>query len=88
MACSECSRLVGTGLKNRALRREMKAMQRVADQVFSALCESAAAQALGELWGSGEFECGPQDYVTIVETCLTALRDSRKAAPNLMVVSA
>lgn len=45
------------------------------DELFTALCETnpAAEQAMGELWGSGEFDCGPQDYEYIVMRSIEAV---------------
>lgn len=68
MACEECLRRERVGLRLRATRRQ-------ADKIFKALCDNGAAEALGELWASGYLQCGPEDYPTMVETCLTALRE-------------
>lgn len=64
------SREESMGLRNRALRRQM-------DSLFTALCNSdtEAESAMGELWGSGLFDCGPQDYEYMVERCIAAVRE-------------
>lgn len=33
-----------------------------------------AEEAFGELWGSGEFDCGPNEYDAMVEDSVNALR--------------
>lgn len=62
---------------NGMLRRQFQRQQTSADEVFVSLCDvdKGAELAMGELWGSGEFDCGPQDYDFIVERCLAAIRD-------------
>lgn len=66
------SREESMGLRNRALRRQM-------DSLFRTICDTKtgieAETAMGELWGSGLFDCGPQDYAYIVERCLVAIRE-------------
>lgn len=68
---------------NRILRRITKILRRrivhgaaYTDEVFTALCETnpAAEQAMRELWGSGEFDCGPQDYEFLVKHSIYAVR--------------
>jgi hypothetical protein len=69
-----------SGLMNRRLRRWLHATHEEADELFRALCtddEVRAEAAMGELWGSGDFDCGPQDYAFIVERCLEALSVTR-----------
>ena len=72
---------------NRILRRITKILRlRVrhgderADEIFTALCGTnpAAEQAMGELWGSGEFDCGPQDYEYMIERSVEAVRKLNK----------
>lgn len=63
------------GLRNRALRRQLRDLHEQADGYFDALCNtSGEVMAMGELWGSGLFDCGPQDYEYIVERCIEAVR--------------
>lgn len=83
MACEDYTRLVGTGRRNLALRRQMSELRRNADTMFLALCDDQAVEAMGELWASGYFDCGPQDYPAIVELCLVALREykERRTSP-------
>ncbi len=40
---------------------------------------SAAEKAFAELWGSGEFDCGPEDYQEMVKVSLEAISKNRKA---------
>jgi hypothetical protein len=77
MSCEECRRVERSGLRNRALRREISVVRHSADNTFLALCvnDSPATEALGKLWASGEFDCGPEDYEFIVERCLEAVRE-------------
>lgn len=75
MACEECLRRVYAGRQNRILRRTIEDFQSRMDQAFFALCEDKASVAMGELWGSGEFDCGPEDYDYIVERCLEAMSE-------------
>ena len=74
-----------TRIQNRALRlsnRKIRARDREsrerADALQYSLIESdanrdAAVVALGRLWQSGLFDCGPQDYDFMVEVSLEAL---------------
>lgn len=69
-------------LQNRALRRQLLKLHITTDRLFAALSGSAstateAEEAMGELWGSGKFDCGPQDYSYMVMRCLEAIRASR-----------
>lgn len=65
---------ISAGLMNRALRRQLLGLHRQTDTIFSALCNtSGATTAMSELWGSGYFDCGPQDYDAIVTHGLEAL---------------
>lgn len=67
-------RLLSVGLRNRALRRDLLSLHKQTDTIFQALCNTdGATTAMDELWGSGYFDCGPQDYDYIVERCLEAL---------------
>lgn len=79
-------RQLSVGLVNRALRRQLRDMHIRADSLFVALCGTnpAAEKAFGELWGSGEFDCGPQDYDFIVERCLEAVHEynERRTQPT------
>ena len=71
---------------NRILRtsnRKLSARERDSDDRAEALSyslleadsnKSEAEIASGKLWGSGEFDCGPENYQLIVEECLTAVR--------------
>lgn len=63
-------RLVGN------LRRNVQRRGEVADNLFVALCETnpAAELAMRELWESGEFTCGPQDYDEIVKQSTEAMK--------------
>lgn len=69
----------------RQLRRKVDRIEKNADEVFLELCKSdlPAVYAMGELWGSGNFDCGPQDYEWIVKRCLEAVReyDERHTSP-------
>jgi hypothetical protein len=58
------------------LRRARKHAQEHADNLFNALCEVnlTAEQALGELWGSAEFDCGPEDYEYMIKRSIEAVR--------------
>lgn len=81
MNCEECARRERSGLRNRALRRELEELQQHADKTFFELCRIEAARgilaesALEEIWASGLVKCGPDDYQKIVERCLAALRE-------------
>jgi hypothetical protein len=61
---------------NQALRRTLQEHRNRADENFIALCttKTEAQEALEKLWTLGEINCGPEDYDTIVEHCLEALR--------------
>ena len=63
------------GLINRRLRRHNLMLHHRLDELFAAFCDNRAAEAFGELWASGEFDCGPQDYESIVKHCLAAVRE-------------
>jgi hypothetical protein len=72
---------------NRVLRRVVSLLRKRvrhgderADEIFLALCDTnpAAEQAMGELWGSGEFDCGPQDYSYMIERSIEAVRKLNK----------
>jgi hypothetical protein len=62
------------------LRTRLRMRDECADEMFTALCETnpAAEQAMGELWGSGEFDCGPQDYKYMIERSIEAVRRLNK----------
>jgi len=51
-----------------------------ADELFTALCDTdpAAEQVMEELWGSGEFDCGPQDYSYMIERSIEAVKALNK----------
>ncbi len=76
-------RLQFTGLMNRRLRRRLIVMHEQMDELFRILCdtEQQAATAMGELWGSGAFDCGPQDYDFIVTRCLEAAGNVSRTQP-------
>lgn len=99
MLCESCSEPIEmqsvVRLHNRALRRVVRALRasrkRQAegiDRLFQELCDpsarEAAEKAFGELWGSGRFDCGPQDYEFMVERCLVAVSeyDERHTNPE------
>lgn len=80
------TRELSLGLRNRALRRQLLGLHQQADTFFYALCNTSGADtAMGELWGSGEFDCGPQDYDFIVERCIEAVHEynERRTEPAL-----
>ncbi len=68
-------KLLVSGLMNRRLRRRLQLAHEQTDELFCILCNTnpQAEAAMGELWGSGEFDCGPQDYDFMVERCLEVL---------------
>jgi hypothetical protein len=66
-------------ISNRKIREREREERERADALYYALLEAdgsrdAAIEAFGKLWGSGEFDCGPEDVELIVEECLTAVR--------------
>lgn len=67
-------------ISNSSLRSKIQALKEDKDEVFLALCETdkAAEAALGELWGSGEMDCGPEDYDWMVEQALIAIREKKQ----------
>lgn len=80
MTCENCStqdevrsvtRLQNRTLRNvnRLLRRRQEQIREETDRTVAALFEgsSTAENALGELWGSALFDCGPEDYDYMVE---------------------
>jgi|SRR5581483_11325844 len=69
---------------NSTLRREVTALKEGKDQLFLELCATkpSAEIAMGELWGSGEFDCGPQDYEFIVNRCIEAVREYNASRTN------
>lgn len=60
----------------RKLRDQVRRLQEKSDEIFLAVCntETEAERAFGELWGSAEFDCGPQDYQWMVEQSIRAMR--------------
>lgn len=64
---------------NKALRKAQSLRQEYNDALFRELCNTEsnhnAELALRRLWEEGGFQppCGPEDYETIVDTCLRAL---------------
>jgi hypothetical protein len=62
----------------RKLREQSRRLQEKADEIFIAVCSTnygtEAEKAFGELWGSAEFDCGPQDYQWMVEQSIRAMR--------------
>jgi hypothetical protein len=40
---------------------------------------AVAVKWFAELWGSAEFDCGPQDYECMVQRSIETLRSSRTA---------
>jgi hypothetical protein len=84
-----------TRLHNRALRSVVRSLRRKGlremehnDELFAALCEAdiAAEHAMGELWGSAAFDCGPQDYEFMVERSITAVREYNERHTNPVTV--
>ena len=70
-----------TRLQNRALRTTTRKLRRVvrhlqekADEIFMAVCTTVTEpeRAFGELWGSANFDCGPEDYDYMVEKSIEA----------------
>jgi hypothetical protein len=43
-------------------------------QLNPGFIENAAEAAFGEMWGSAEFDCGPQDYIFMAEQSIEAMR--------------
>jgi hypothetical protein len=58
------------------LRKRVRHGDARADEMFLALCNTnpSADRAMGELWGSGEFDCGPENYEYIVKRSIEAAR--------------
>lgn len=86
----ETARLKSQGRRNLALRRELLRIHAQADTIFDALCNtSGPVTAIGELWGSGLFDCGPQDYEFMIERCLAAVREynERRTQPMPLVAT-
>lgn len=61
------------------LRKSIERHRHTEDKLFRALCDTnpAAEEAMRELWESGQFTCGPQDYNQIIEQAVAALRAMR-----------
>src|SRR6266481_743636 len=84
MSCEQCNdersvtRVLNRALRsvNKRLRQHVEKLKVSKDEVFLALCETdlAAGHAMGELWGSAEFDCGPQDYDYMVKRSIEAVR--------------
>lgn len=83
MACENCdersvTRSLNRALRlvNRRLRRNVEHLKESTDEVFLALCNTdvEAGNAMGELWGSAAFDCGPQDYDFMVTRSIEAVR--------------
>lgn len=70
---------------NSALRAKLQAAMEEKDELFLELCrtDKAAEVAMGELWGSAEFDCGPEDYDYMVEQSIEAMREmaARRTKP-------
>lgn len=69
---------------NSQLRKQLM-IQHENDEQFKAFCSEpyleAATEAVaqfGELWGSAEFDCGPEDYAWMVEQSIAAVRELKK----------
>jgi len=58
------------------LRKRLRMGNAHADEIFSALCDTnpSADRAMRELWGSGEFDCGPEDHEYMVKLSIYAVR--------------
>jgi hypothetical protein len=66
-------------ISNRKIRERERQAREQTEALQYALIEADASDnyarlAFGKLWGSGEFDCGPEDVELIVEECLTAVR--------------
>lgn len=64
----------------RKLRAEVRRLQEKADETFRTICETQteAEKAFGELWGSANFDCGPEDYEFMVKETISAFERLKK----------
>jgi hypothetical protein len=55
----------------------------IVDGAGNEVSEQVAADAVrwfAEMWGSGEFDCGPQEYKCMVQQSISAIRRHKKPA--------
>lgn len=88
MACEICKgseeTRSATRLQNKAMRTTIRLLRRRFDDLVRQRDEivesmiytpNPAEDAFGELWGSALFDCGPEDYDSMVESIKDAFRD-------------
>lgn len=69
---------------NKSIRQRLQVLMEEKDELFLMLCstEAKAEEALWEIWEQGKLECDPDDYITIVQECITALSQKPNASTD------